>query len=90
MEYLKLCLDGRFDEVRQRLSQLPKCVNWLDPGFKMTLAPKADDDSDSMSDSDDDEDEDMELGDDDEEKNQRNAPQVDEDGFTLVSSRRRR
>lgn len=92
MEYLKLCIDGKYDEVRQRLSQLPKCVNWLDPALKMQKPPKMDDDdSDSMSDDDDESfDEDMDTEDDGlDQRNQRNAPQVDDDGFILVDRRRR-
>lgn len=91
--YLKLCLDGKFDEIRQHLSQLPKCVNWLDSSFKIVPVPKDDDDSDSMSD-DDSEDEDMDMSNDEapalvEQRNQRNRPQTDEDGWTTIPSRRR-
>lgn len=95
VEYLKLCADGKFDEVRQRMSQLPKCINWLDPSFKITPAPKDDDDSDSYSDSD--SDDDMDVSDNDEaptldasnQRSQRNRPQTDEDGWTTIPSRRR-
>lgn len=95
MEFLKLCTDGLFDEVRQRLSQLPKCINWLDPSFKIIPAPKGADDSDSDSDSANDED--MEVSSDDEtpvlvdsnQRSQRDRPQVDEDGWTTIPSRRR-
>lgn len=93
VEYLKLCIDGMFDEVRQRLGQLPKCINWLDPSFKIILAPKDDSDSDSDSESD----EDMEVSSDDEapvlvdtnQRTQRNRLQVDEDGWTTIPTRRR-
>lgn len=98
VEYLKLCADGKFDELRQRLSQLSKCVNWLDPSFKMQPAPKDDDDSDSDSDSGSDDDMDVSDDDDDDEapalvdsnqRSQRNRPQTDEDGWTTIPSRRR-
>lgn len=93
MEYLRLCLQGKFDEVRQHLGQLQNCVNWLDPSFKITPAPR-DDDSDSYSDSG--SDEDMDMSDDNEEdapklvqSNQRNRPTTDEDGWTTIPTRRR-
>lgn len=89
--YLKLCIAGRFDEVQQRLAQLPQCTSWLVPGFQVTKAIR--DDSDSASD--DDSDEDMETDSDaapelvDANRRPRNAPpQVDEDGFTMVGRRR--
>lgn len=92
--YLKLCIDGKFDEMKHYLSQLPKCVNWLDSNFKIVPAPKADDDSDSMSDS---SDEGMDMSSDDEastladanQKGHSNKPQTDEDGWTTIPSRRR-
>lgn len=94
VEYLKLCAERKFDEVRQRLSQLAKCVNWLDPSFALTRAPKGEDDSDSDSDSDNDED--MDVSEDNapelvdaNQRNQRNRPQVDEDGWTTIPTRRR-
>lgn len=94
VNYLKLCLESKFDEVRHHLSQLPNCINWLDPNFKITPAPR-DDDSDSSSDSG--SDEDMEMSSDEDEapvlvepnQRQRNKPQTDEDGWTTVPSRRR-
>lgn len=94
MKYLKLCVDGKFAEVHQQLSQLPECINWLDPNFTITPAPK-DDDSDSCSNSD--SDEDMDVSDDNDDDNgkidanqrQRNKPQTDEDGWTTIPSRRR-
>lgn len=99
VEYLKLCADGKFDELRQRLSQLSKCVNWLDPSFKMQPAPKDDDDSDSDSNSGSDDDMDVSDDDDDDDeapalvdsnqRSQRNRPQTDEDGWTTIPSRRR-
>lgn len=85
--HLKLCIEGKFDEVRQRISQLPNCINWLDPNFKMTRAPRDEEDSDSSSD-----DEDMDTDDDETPElveSQRNQPQTDEDGFTMVTSKRR-
>lgn len=92
MEYLKLCVQGKFDEVRHHLSQMQNCVNWLDPSFKITPAPRGDDsDSDSESGSDDD----MEMSDDDDEepqsnqRSQRNRPTTDEDGWTTIPTRRR-
>lgn len=92
VNYLKLCVDKKFDEVHHHLSQLPKSVNWLDPSFMITPAPKGDDDSDSDSESD----EDMDVSDDDEatnlaetNQNQKNKPQTDEDGWTTIPSRRR-
>lgn len=92
MNYLKLCLESKFDEVRHHIGQLPNCVNWLDPSFKITPAPRDDSDSDSDSGSD----EDMEMGSDDEapplaesSQRQRNKPQTDEDGWTTIPSRRR-
>lgn len=89
MNYLKLCLEGKFDEVRHHLSQLPNCINWLDPSFKIIPAPRDDDDS-----SDSDSDEDMEVSSDDEapaesNQRQRNKPTTDEDGWTTIPSRRR-
>lgn len=95
MEYLKLCIDSKLDELRQRLSTLPKCVNWLDPSFKITPAPKAEDDSDTDSDSESDEDMDVSSNDeapalvDGTNRNQRNRPQVDEDGWMTIPTRRR-
>lgn len=93
VNYLKLCLDGKFDEVRHHLAQLPNCVNWLDPSFKITSAPK---DEDSDSDSESGSDEDMDVSSDDEaptlvkpNQRQRNKPQTDEDGWTTIPSRRR-
>lgn len=93
MEYLNLCLNGKYDELRLRLNTLPNCINWLDPNFKITPAPKGDDSSDSESDSD----ESMDVSSDEEaptltetnQRNQRNKPQVDEDGWTTIPSRRR-
>lgn len=96
VEYVRLCLDGKLDEVRQHLSQMRTCINWLDPNFKIVLAPK-DDDSDSTSD-DDSGDEDMEVNNDDDEaptlidtnqRNQRNRSQPDEDGWINIPVRRR-
>lgn len=90
--YLKLCIAGRFEEVQQRLAQLPHCVNWLVPGFQVTKAPR--DDSDSASD-DDSDDEDMDTDSEtaptlvEPNRRQRNEPQVDEDGFTMIVGRRR-
>lgn len=90
--HLKLCSEGKLDEVRQRIIQLPNCVNWLDPNFKMTRAPRTEDDSDSSSD---DEDEEMDTDEDeapalaDASHSQRNQPDVDEDGFTVVAPKRR-
>lgn len=92
--YLKLCVDGKLDELKHYLSQLPKCVNWLDSNFKIIPAPKADDDSDSMSDS---SDEGMDMSSDDEaptladanQKSHSNKPETDEDGWTTIPSRRR-
>lgn len=56
----------------------------------MTRAPKTEDDSDSSSDDDDQE---MDTDDDNQAPelvdNQRNQPQIDEDGFTMISSKRR-
>lgn len=89
--YLKLCIAGKIDEVQQRLAQLPQCVNWLVPGFQVTKAIRDDSDSASEDDSDDD----MDTDDSDAEpeladtnRRQRNVPQVDEDGFTVVGRRR--
>lgn len=90
VNYLRLCLEGKFDEVRHHLSQLPNCINWLDPSFKITPAPRDNDDS-----SDSDSDEDMEVSSDDDEapaeasQRQRNKPTTDEDGWTTIPSRRR-
>lgn len=97
VEYLKLCVQGKFDEVRHHLSQLQNCVNWLDPSFKITPAPKGDSDSDSesgsdddmdMSDDDDDDDEAPELIDSNQ-RSQRNRPTTDDDGWTTIPTRRR-
>lgn len=92
--FLKLCIDGKFDEVRQRLSTLLPCANWLDPNFKLTPISNGDD-SDSYSDSENDDE--MDTSSDSEAPNlvnasqrtQRNRPQIDEDGWTTVPSRRR-
>lgn len=92
--YLKLCIDGKLDDMKHYLSQLPKCVNWLDSNFKIVPAPKADDDSDSMSDS---SDEAMDMSSDDEastladanQNDHSNKPQTDADGWTTIPSRRR-
>lgn len=88
--HLKLCIDGRIDEVKQRLEQLPECVNWLDPNFKLVRPPRVNDDSDSSSDDGEGDDDEMETDTDDGSQRPRNEPQVDEDGFTMVSSKRRR
>lgn len=80
--------------MKSYLSQLPKCVNWLDSNFKIVPAPKADDDSDSMSDN---SDECMDMSSDDEaptladanQKNHNNKSQTDDDGWTIIRSRRR-
>lgn len=92
MNYLKLCAEGKFDEMHHHLSQMPKCINWLDPSFKITPAPRGDDSDSSYSDSD----EDMDMSDDDETPNlvdannrRQNKPQTDEDGWTTIPSRRR-
>lgn len=92
VEYLNLCHSGHFEEINQRLSTLPKCINWLDPSFKIIPAPNADD-----SDSDSDSDEEMDVSSEDETPAQvntnqiarRSKPQVDEDGWTTIPSRRR-
>lgn len=93
--FLKLCIDEKFDEVRQRLSTLPPCVNWLDPSFKLTPISNGMDDSDSNTDSQ--SDDSMDTSSDNESPNsvatgqrtQRSRPQTDEDGWTTVPSRRR-
>lgn len=88
--YLKLCIAKQFEEVQQRLTQLPQCVNWLVPGFQVSKAIRDDSDSDSDGDSgesmDTDSDATSELI--DSNRNQRNTPQIDEDGFTMVGRRR--
>lgn len=92
---LKLCIDGKFDEMKHYLSQLPQCVNWLDSNFKIVPVPKADDDSDSMSDSSDEEG--MDMSSDDEaptladanQKIHNNTHRTDEDGWTTIPSKRR-
>lgn len=98
MGYLKLCIDGKVDEVRQRLATLPQCVNWLDPNFKLTPIPNGLSDSDSDSDSDSECDDNMETGSNDDDapnsisadqRNHRNRPQTDEDGWTTIPSRSR-
>lgn len=94
--YLKLCIDGKFDEVRQRLGTLIPCPNWLDPSFKLTPISNGISDSDSYSESENDDD-DMDTSSDNEAPNlvnadqrfQRNRPQTDEDGWTTIPSRRR-
>lgn len=96
MECLRLCIDRKFDEVRQRLSTLPPCPNWLDPSFQLTPISNGIDDSDS--DSDGESDENMDTDSDSEaapelvnvnQRTQRNKPQTDEDGWTTIPSRRR-
>lgn len=86
-----MCKQGKFDEVRHHLSQMYNCVNWLDPNFTITPAPRGSD-SDSESGSDDD----MDMSDDDDDnepqsnhRNQRNRPTTDEDGWTTIPTRRR-
>lgn len=91
--FLILCIDGKFDEIRQRISALLPCVNWLDPSFKLTPISSDEDDSDSS----DEGDHNMDTSADNEAPNlvnanqrtQRNRPQVDEDGWTTIPSRRR-
>lgn len=91
--YLKLCADGRFDEIQQQILHLPKCVDWLSSDF--VIVPKHVEDSDSdTSDSNDDDDDDMEVSGDEEteqaeSKHRTNRPQTDEDGWTTVPVRRR-
>lgn len=93
--FLRLCIDGKFDELRQRLSTLVPCVNWMDPNFELTPIANGVDDSDSYSESEGDDD--MDTGSDNEAPNlvnvnqrtQRNRPQTDEDGWTTIPSRRR-
>lgn len=93
--FLRLCIDNKFDEVRQRLSTLQPCPNWLDPSFQLTPISNGIDDSDSCSESG--SDDDMETDSDNEASNlvnesqrtQRNKPQTDEDGWTTIPSRRR-
>lgn len=93
--FLRLCIDGKFDEVRQRLSTLQPCPNWLDPSFQLTPISNGIDDSDSCSESE--SDDNMETDSDNEAPNlvnesqrtQRNKPQTDEDGWTTIPSRRR-
>lgn len=95
MAFLKLSIDGNFNEVRQRLSSLPLCVDWLDPSFKLTHVSNGPDDSDSSADSECDDI--MDTSSDSEAPNlvnteqstQRNRPQTDEDGWTTIPSRRR-
>lgn len=96
VEYLKLCQERKFDEVRQRLTALPQCINWLDPSFKLTPVMDDDDDSDSYSDSNSDDQMDVssdgeapQLVDPNQRRNQRNKPEVDEDGWTTIPTRRR-
>lgn len=88
--YLRLCIAGKFDEVQQRLAQLPQCENWLVPGFQVTKAIQDDSDSDSSENSDEDMDTDSDVAPElvNLNRRQRNAPQVDEDGFTMVGRRR--
>lgn len=91
--YLRLCIAGNFDEVQQRLAQLPQCVNWLVPGFQVSRVARDDSDSDSDDDDDDSEgnmDADSDLAPElvDSNRRPRNAPQIDEDGFTMVGRRR--
>lgn len=88
--YLRLCIAGRFDEMQQRLAQLPQCTHWLVPGFQVTKAVRDDSDSGSDDDSDEDMDTDSDAAPELVESNrrQRNTPQVDEDGFTMVGRRR--
>lgn len=94
---MKLCINGQYDGVRQELSQLPPCTNWLEPGYKMNIASR-DDDSDSESDSDD---EDMEMDDEvpqlvndssaNNSINLSNRPNQteDADGWTTITTKRR-
>lgn len=92
--FQKLCFDGNFDEVRQRINTLLPCVDWLDPNFKITLVADSDDDSDSYSGSECDDD--MGTTSDNDAPNlvntnqrpQRSRPQTDEDGWTTIPSRR--
>lgn len=90
MGYLKQCADGRFDEIQQQISHLPKCVDWLSSDF--VIVPKHVEDSDS--DTSDSNDEDMEVSCEDETptpeaKHRTDRPQTDEDGWTTVPVRRR-
>lgn len=57
LKYLNLCRQQRFDEVRMEMSQLPPCVMWLNPSFKMQYLELPNSDSS-------DDDEDMDVGDD--------------------------
>lgn len=74
--------------MQQRLAQLLPCQHWLVDGYQVTKAARNDSDSSSDDDSDDDDAMDAESDEIDADRRQRNAPQVDDDGFTLVGRRR--
>lgn len=95
MRYLKLCIDGNYEKIKEELSLLPVCINWLHPEFKLTLASR-DDDSDSISDED--SNEEMETDEDEdgapsllpaEQNNRKMTENMDQDGWTTVTTKRR-
>lgn len=90
VKYLDMCKNGKFSEIELELSKLPNVQDWLNPQVKLKYVAQ-DDSSDSDSSDDDD---DMEVDDGEETQatakasnSRNNGP--DEDGWTVVSSKRR-
>lgn len=91
---LKLCAAGEVEQVQKHLTALPQCIDWLNPSFKLTLAPRDDSSSDD-DDDDDDSDQEMDVDGDDEapalvnaKQQQKQRPHTDEDGWTTIPKRK--
>ncbi|XP_041973825.1 uncharacterized protein LOC121729392 [Aricia agestis] len=92
--FLTLLKEGRHEELRSRIEQLPKCQKWLSVPIQESVPPQChgnpDDDTTSSGEDDDDEAVDGEPS----SSNQNDAPEpMDEDvepGWTVVRTRRRK
>lgn len=79
--------DKQYDAVKQEISSMPPChTQWLNPNFKLEYAI----DTDSSCSDDEDEEMDTSTNNTDvQSTNRTNVPMTDEDGWTMVTSKRK-